>query len=56
MAVPDFQSLMLPLLRMAGDGIEHSMSEVREARALEFKVTRADREELLPKWASLEIC
>jgi len=36
MAVPDFQSLMLPLLRLAGDGKEHSLAEAREALATEF--------------------
>jgi restriction system protein len=48
MAVPDFQSLMLPLLRMAGDGREHSVAEARDAMAREFKISDADREELLP--------
>jgi restriction system protein len=33
MAVPDFQSLMLPLLKIAGDGKEHSTSEVIETLA-----------------------
>jgi restriction system protein len=32
MAVPDFQSLMLPLLRIAGDGREHSLAEARETQ------------------------
>jgi hypothetical protein len=27
MTVPDFQSLMLPLLKLAGDGHEHTLSE-----------------------------
>lgn len=48
MAVPDFQSLMLPLLRIAADGMEHSLAEAREVLASEFKLTEADREELLP--------
>ena len=30
MAVPDFQSLMFPLLKIAGDGNEHNTSEVIE--------------------------
>lgn len=30
MPVPDFQSLMLPLLRITGDEIEHSLVEVVE--------------------------
>lgn len=48
MAVPDFQTLMLPLLRIAGDGKEHSLSEAREHLGAEFKLTQAEREELLP--------
>jgi restriction system protein len=48
MAVPDFQSLMLPLLRIAVDGKEHSLAEAREVLAKEFKLSDAEREELLP--------
>jgi restriction system protein len=48
MAVPDFQSLMLPLLKIARDGEPHSLAEAREALATEFKLTQADRDELLP--------
>lgn len=48
MAVPDFQSLMLPLLRLAADGQEHRLADARTMLAAEFKLTDADREELLP--------
>jgi restriction system protein len=48
MAVPDFQSLMLPLLQMTGDGNEHSLSEARDALALEFNLTKAEQDEPLP--------
>ena len=48
MAVPDFQSLMLPLLRMAADGREHPLAEGREVLAALFKLTSSEREELLP--------
>lgn len=48
MAVPDFQSLMLPLLKLAADGHPHSLAEAREALAVAFKLTEAEREELLP--------
>ena len=33
MAVPNFQSLMLPLLHIAADGNEHSLAEARNALA-----------------------
>lgn len=48
MGVPDFQSLMLPLLRIAADGREHSLAEARDILAAAFKLSDADREELLP--------
>jgi restriction system protein len=48
MAVPDFQSLMLPLLKIAGDGQEHTASEVVDALVLQFKLTDGERKELLP--------
>jgi len=48
MAVPDFQSLMLPLLRLAGDGMDHAFKEAVEAIAIEFKLTPEERNELLP--------
>src|SRR5437867_13322635 len=48
MAIPDFQSLMLPLLRVASDGETHSLAEARDVLGAAFKVTDAEREELLP--------
>jgi len=48
MAVPDFQTLMLPLLKLTADGQEHTSSEAIEALAQQFKLTEAERRELLP--------
>lgn len=48
MGVPDFQSFLLPILRVAGDGKEHPLSEARTRLASEFKLTQAEQEELLP--------
>ena len=48
MAVPDFQSLMLPLLRIAADGKEHALAEARDVLSAQFTLSDADREELLP--------
>ena len=48
MSVPDFQSLMLPLLRMAADGKKHSLAETRPLLAAQLKLSAADEEELLP--------
>ena len=48
MAVPDFQTIMLPLLKFAGDRREHSTSEAIDALATDFRLTEEDRKELLP--------
>lgn len=48
MAIPDYQSIMLPLLTFAGDGQEHSLRETIEALADEFNLTEEERRELLP--------
>lgn len=48
MAIPDYQSIMLPLLKYAGDGQEHSLRETIEALADEFGLTKEERRELLP--------
>lgn len=48
MAVPDFQSVMLPLLKILGDGEEHSLHEVISTLADQFDLTDEERRELLP--------
>jgi restriction system protein len=48
MAIPDYQSIMLPLLQFAGDGKEHSLRETIEALADEFDLTEEERKGLLP--------
>jgi restriction system protein len=48
MSVPDFQTLMLPFLRILGDGYAHSFSEMTERLADEFRLTDEERRELLP--------
>jgi restriction system protein len=48
MAIPDFQSIMLPLLKLAGDGSVRSLSEMRSALANVFSLTQEELEELLP--------
>lgn len=48
MAIPDFQSIMLPLLRFAGDNQEHSLRQAIEALAKEFGLNDAEQKELLP--------
>lgn len=48
MAIPDYQSLMLPLLKIVSDEKEHSLREATEALAKEFNLTEADLAEMLP--------
>src|SRR6266700_4161066 len=48
MAVPDYQSLMLPLLKLAADGNEHKLSEATETLAQQLNLNDQDRKELLP--------
>lgn len=48
MGVPDFQSIMLPLLKFASDKKEHSIRETIEILAQEFDLTEEDRTDLLP--------
>ena len=48
MAVPDYQSIMLPLLKIAGDGNEHSKNEAIERLAQQFGLSESERNEMLP--------
>jgi restriction system protein len=48
MAVPDYQTLMLPVLRITEDRKEHTTSEISEAVAEIFGLTEAERNEMLP--------
>ena len=48
MTIPDYQTLMLPVLKIASDGNEHRISDVVDTLAADFKLTDAEREELLP--------
>jgi restriction system protein len=48
MSVPDYQSLMLPLLEALADGREHEVRELRDTIAQRLDMTESDREELQP--------
>jgi len=45
--VPDYQSIMLPLLKLAADGQEHSQAEAIEILGAQFHLTEGERKELL---------
>jgi restriction system protein len=53
MAIPDVQTLMLPLLRFTADGAEHKAREVVEALSVEFELSPSERRELLPSGRAL---
>ena len=47
MAIPDYQTIMLPLLRLLSDGKEHKVSELVDLLSEEFRLSSEEREELL---------
>ena len=48
MGIPDYQSLMLPLLQFLADGKEHNLPEATSALSDQFKLTSEERQQLLP--------
>ena len=48
MPIPDYQTLMLPLLKVAGDEQEYRTSDVADRLARDFKLTEEERQQLLP--------
>ena len=48
MAIPDFQTLMLPFLKAVEDGKEHLFKDVVEKLSIEFKLTQDELAEMLP--------
>jgi restriction system protein len=47
MAIPDYQAVMLPLLRFLKDGKEHNLGEVVDSLAAEFNLSAEERQQLL---------
>lgn len=47
MPIPDYQTCMLPLLRLTEDGREYSLREAIDRLAEEFALTDAERHQLL---------
>jgi restriction system protein len=48
MAIPDYQTCMLPLLKHYGDGQEHTNRDSMDALANDFKLTDEERRMMLP--------
>lgn len=49
--IPDYQSLMLPILKLVSDKQEHTYRDIIEKLAIEFQVTDDERKELLASGA-----
>ncbi|MHB2037559.1 MAG: winged helix-turn-helix domain-containing protein, partial [Nitrososphaerales archaeon] len=48
MAIPDYQMIMLPLLKFLGDEKEHSKNDAVERISDDFKLSEKERRELVP--------
>ena len=48
MAIPDYQSLMYPLLRLAGDKEEHKLRDATDELSIQLKLTEEEKEEQIP--------
>lgn len=48
MGIPDYQTIMLPLLKLAGDGKEHRLREAIDRLASEFRLSDEERKVLVP--------
>ena len=48
MAIPDYQAIMLPLLKLASDGKDHQLQSAVDSLADQFGLTEDERRELLP--------
>lgn len=52
MAIPDYETIMLPLLQLVSDGREHSIDEAALHIANVFKLTPEEREQRIPSGQS----
>lgn len=48
MPIPDFQSLMLPLMRLIADGNEHAVREATFTIGQQFNLSESEWAEMLP--------
>jgi restriction system protein len=48
MPIPDYQSFMLPILKLASDGKEKSLAEIRDELAPILNISDEERKQLLP--------
>jgi restriction system protein len=48
MAIPDYQTVMLPLLKLLADGKEYRMQELAPAICKQFELSESEQKELTP--------
>jgi len=48
MAIPDYETLMLPVLKLAGDGHEHRIRDVIAKLTDDFGLTEEEKQQMLP--------
>jgi restriction system protein len=53
MAIPDYESIMVPLLEFANDQREHHVREAYEGLAQTFRLTEEEKRELLPSGSDI---
>jgi restriction system protein len=53
MPIPDFQALLLPVLKLAGDDAEHTIASTVEYVAGQLQLADADREAVYPSGSGL---
>ncbi|KAA0989274.1 restriction endonuclease [Dyadobacter aurulentus] len=53
MPIPDYQTIMLPVLKLADDQKEHSLKEAVEVLSNQFQLSDAEKSELLPSGQGL---
>jgi len=54
MPIPDYQSLMRPLLAFAADGVEKKIGDAIDALAIQLKLTDDERHRLLALGKALQ--
>ena len=49
MTIPDYETIMLPVLKLAGDGNEHSLRDVTDHIINEFDLTEDEQKDTFTK-------
>lgn len=55
MPIPDFQTLMLPILKILKDKKEHSLKEILNSLIIQYKLTKDEQKEMVPSQKQTKI-